>query len=298
MAPRVSVCVPAYNHGRFLKAAIESAAAQTWTDLEIVVSDNASTDDTREVVTRLAREDSRIRYQPAPQHVGMAENFNRCLALARGEYVKFLCADDLLERQCVEKLLAALETGRVVLAGCARELLHDASGAIVGVARYARRDWIGAGDQAARKCFYFGNLIGEPTAVMFRRKDAGEGFSRRYSQLVDLDLWLRLLEGGGFAFVAESLCKVRIHPGQATRDSAAAGRISSDKRQLFQDYAARPYMRGTQLQRLLWDFRMAWSMQREPAARRSSALDEALYYPRLRPAMLAGAALARRLRLA
>jgi len=292
MTPAVSICIPAYNHGRFLKAAIDSARAQTFRDVEIVVSDNRSTDDTAAVVAAQVREDSRVRYELAPQHVGMAENFSRSVALARGRYVKMLCSDDLLERECVAKLVAALEQSNAVLAGCARSLLDDASGRVTGVARYAAGDWSGPGEEAARRCFYYGNLIGEPTAVLFRRSDAAAGFDHRYSQLVDLDLWLRLLERGRFAFVAEALCQIRVHPAQVTRQSAASGRITADKRQLFLDYARKPYMQGNAWQRMLWDFRMAWSLQREPAERRGARFDEALYFPRLWCAMRAGAALA------
>lgn len=292
MTPAVSICIPAYNHGRFLRAAIESARAQTFRDIEIVVSDNRSTDETATVVEQQQREDPRVRYELAPQHVGMAENFSRCIALAKGEYIKLLCADDLLEPGCVEKLLAALEPDGEVLAGCARARLDDASGRLTGVSRYARHDWSGPGEEAARRCFYYGNLIGEPTAVLFRRRDAAAGFDPRYSQLVDLDLWLRLLERGRFAFVGEALCRIRVHAAQVTRQSAATGRITADKRQLFLDYARKDYMRGSAWQRLLWDFRMAWSLQREPAERRGARFDDALYYPRLWRAMRAAAALA------
>ena len=295
MAARVSICIPAYNHGRFLGAAIESALAQTDTGVEVVVSDNRSTDDTAQLVAAMAKKDPRIRYELAPQHVGMAENFNRCLALARGEYIKFLCADDLLEPRCVAQLLAAMENQDAVLAGCARAFVDETSEAVLRTMRYAAGDWAGPGDAAARRCFFLGNLIGEPTAVMFRR-NLREEFNPRYSQLVDLDLWLRLLERGRFAFVAQPLCRIRVHPGQATHRSIASGRITGDKARLFQDYAGRPYMRGNPAQRLMWDFRMAWSSQREPGGPGRSRPAGALFFPRLWRAMLAGAALARRVR--
>jgi hypothetical protein len=114
-------------------------------------------------------------------------------------------------------------------------------------------------------------------------------------QTVDLDFWLRLLEHGRFAFVATPLCRIRGHSDQATWENAASGRISGDKRQLFRDYANRPYMRGTFAQRLLWDFRMAWSQQREPASLRG--LNDGLFYPSLWGVMVVGATLARRLRI-
>src|SRR6266849_5919778 len=109
MAERVSICLPAYNHGAYLGAAIESALSQTWTDLEVVVSDNCSTDDTRQVVEAYAKRDARVRYSLGENHVPMHDNFNRCARLARGAYLKYLCADDVLEPQCVKRMLAALE---------------------------------------------------------------------------------------------------------------------------------------------------------------------------------------------
>jgi hypothetical protein len=284
--------VPAYNHGRFVGAAVESALAQTMADLEVVVSDNCSTDETAQVVTALARKDARVRYELSPRHVSMGENFNRCLALARGEYIKFLCADDLLEPQCVTRLLGAMKEANAVLACCARNFVNEAPTATLKVVGLAKSDWVGAGDEAARRGFYFGNLIGEPTAVLFRR-DRPERFAESYTQLVDLDLWLRILEHGRFAFVSEPLCRIRVHHAQATQASIAASGITADKKRLFRDFANRPYMHGTMWLRLLWDFRMAWSLQREPAPRRADSIRDALFYPGLSPAMLTGAAIAR-----
>ncbi len=193
MGPRVSICIPAYNHGPFIEAAIQSALAQSWSDLEIVVSDNRSTDNTRELVLAIAAVDARVRYEPTSEHIGMAENFNRCVALARGEYIKFVCSDDMLEPGSVEELVRALEKEGAVLAAGARRFVDEA-GMETGTARFAAQNWSGKGQDAAKRCFYLGNLIGEPTAVLFRKADFGSGFSPRYTQLVDLDLWFRLLE--------------------------------------------------------------------------------------------------------
>jgi glycosyltransferase involved in cell wall biosynthesis len=286
--------MPAYNHGQFLEAAIKSALWQTSADIEVVVCDNCSTDNTRQIVSAIAAIDSRVRYEPAAEHVSMVDNFNRCWGVARGRYVKFLCADDILEPSCVERLLVAMEASNAVLAGCARYLVPDPPGGCIRVAAYAKSDWSGPGEEAARHCFFMGNVIGEPTAVLLRR-EAPARFNARYSQLMDLDLWLRLLEHGKFAFVAEPLCRIRMHAAQATRESAAEGRISADKRQLFHDYASRPHLRGTLRQRLLWDFRMAWSRQREPDSPQDN-FDDALFYPKLWSAMRAGAAVAWRMR--
>lgn len=287
--PSVSICVPAYNHGAFIAAALESALAQSFGDVEVVVSDNRSTDNTREVVERFVQRDRRVRYELAADHVPMQANFNRCLDLARGDYVKFLCADDLLEARCVERMVGVLAGHpETILVACARHAFHDdvARGRVL---RYAYDAVSCPGQVAIRRCFFRGNLIGEPTAVMFRRGDAHGGFSARFAQLVDLEMWFRLLEGGGFAFIPDVLCAIREHDAQATRQSLASGRVSADKELLFAEYCRKPYLRGTIFERLLWDFRMAWSMQREQAAGHSRPPSAAVYFRGLRAPMAAAA---------
>lgn len=292
MTPKVSICVPAYNHGAFIADALESALAQSFGDFEVVVSDNRSTDNTREVVERFLQRDPRVRYELAPEHVAMQANFNRCLHLARGEYVKFLCADDLLEARCVERMLGVL-AGRpeTILVACARRVFRD-DAARGRVLRYAGGEVSCAGQAAIRRCFFQGNLIGEPTAVMFRREDAHGGFSSRFVQLMDLELWFRLLESGGFAFIPEVLCAIREHDAQATRQSLSSGRVSADKELLFTEFSRKPYLQGTLFERLLWDFRIAWSVQRERAAGHVRAPSTAVYFQGLRAPMTVGARIA------
>lgn len=90
MAPRVSVLIPAYNYGRFLPAALESVFAQTYSDYEVIVLDDGSTDDTAQIVAA----DPRVRYL-YQEHAGISAARNRLLAEAQGEFAAFLDADDL-----------------------------------------------------------------------------------------------------------------------------------------------------------------------------------------------------------
>lgn len=291
-APLVSICVPAYNYGAFISDALESALAQSFGDFEVVVSDNCSTDNTREVVERFLQRDPRVRYELAPEHVAMQANFNRCLSLARGEYVKFLCADDLLEARCVERMLEVLAgQPETKLVACARRAFHNdmAHGRVL---RYARGELSCAGQAAIRRCFFMGNLIGEPTAVMFRRADAHDGFSARFVQLIDMEMWFRMLENGGFAFVPDVLCAIREHDAQATRRSLSSGQVTADKELLFAEFSWKPYLQGTLFERLLWDFRMAWSAQRERASGHVRAPSASVYFQGLRAPMTVGARIA------
>src|SRR5262249_206575 len=84
-APAVSVCVPTFNRAAMLKDCIASVLGQTWQDFELIVSDNASQDDTEKVVGSF--EDRRIAYHRNPSNIGQRPNWNRCLDLAAGRYV-------------------------------------------------------------------------------------------------------------------------------------------------------------------------------------------------------------------
>ena len=75
--PKISVCVPTYNQGRYLRQALDSVLRQTLSDFEIIVYDDASTDDTQQVVAGVA--DKRLRYFRQPHNVGVAMNRNSCL---------------------------------------------------------------------------------------------------------------------------------------------------------------------------------------------------------------------------
>lgn len=294
MSPAVSVCIPTYNHGEYIAQALESAIGQTFADLEIVVLDNCSQDRTREVVESFARRDPRVRYELVEDHVPIHESFNRCAALARGTYLKYLAADDLLELRCVERLVAELERHpEATLVTCARRIFG--SGVEEQVAGYASQRVLCAGEEAIRKCYFRGNLIGEPTAVLFRRAQFGSGFGSGFVQLVDLDMWFRLLEGGQLLFIPEVLCAIRKHAAQTTSRSVSSGRITADKERLYADFGRKPYLTGSVAERLLWDFRMAWSAQRERSAGLERKPSGALYFPALAPAMRATAAAAWRL---
>lgn len=268
--PSVSICIPTYNHGRFIADALQSAMAQSYGDLEIIVLDNASEDDTREVVARIAANDPRVRYVRHPQNMGAIRNLNACIEYAQGKYIKFLLADDLLEPGCVAAMVDVLDRSPgVSLVGCARTLT-DENITPERIARVRSDVVCIAGPKMIAECFFFGNRIGEPTAVMFRRSAALRGFSEQYNQLVDLEMWFHLLCKGDFMALPAALCKVRLHAGQTSRANEHSGQVVRDRQKLFREFA-RPVGNSAGLfRKLLWDFRMAYSVARITPAARSS----------------------------
>jgi glycosyltransferase involved in cell wall biosynthesis len=107
--PTVTIGIPVFNGERFIADAIESVFAQTFSDWELVISDNASTDGTAGICKEYAERDPRIRFVQAPKNRGAAWNFNNVLRLGRGEYFKWLAADDYLAPEFLATALEALE---------------------------------------------------------------------------------------------------------------------------------------------------------------------------------------------
>src|SRR5436190_2523908 len=108
--PLVSICIPTYNRSLSLVRAVGSALAQDYDKLEIVISDNASTDETGNVCVELCKKDTRIRYIRQPKNLGMTENFRRALGASHGAYFMWLSDDDWLDRSYVSQCMHFLTT--------------------------------------------------------------------------------------------------------------------------------------------------------------------------------------------
>jgi glycosyltransferase involved in cell wall biosynthesis len=214
-APLVTVIVLCHNYGRYLGEAIESALAQTYPNLEVLVMDDGSTDDSLEVAQRYA---DRVRIISQP-NMGMERTANRAVAEARGELFCFLSADDALEPTYVERLAAALErTAEAAYAYCRPMLFGARTGPMrcLPFSAYflVRRTNFVAGSALTRRADYL--------AVGGYTEDLGE------HAFEDWDLWLRMLERGRRGtYVREPLLRWRRHetgsrnPEQGAREAAA-----------------------------------------------------------------------------
>ncbi len=107
--PRLTMAMPVYNGANFIADAIESILAQTFDDLELVITDNASTDNTRDIVERYAKTDARIRYVRNTKNIGAAPNYNKGFELARGEYFKWCAHDDVISANFAELCIDVLD---------------------------------------------------------------------------------------------------------------------------------------------------------------------------------------------
>lgn len=107
--PKVSIGVPVYNGADYLRAAVGSMLNQTFGDFELLILDNASTDETPRIGRALAAEDNRVRYERNRKNLGGIENFNRCFQETRGQYFKWTASDDLCESTFLERCVDLLD---------------------------------------------------------------------------------------------------------------------------------------------------------------------------------------------
>jgi glycosyltransferase involved in cell wall biosynthesis len=182
--PLVSVVLPSRNRWPFLRQALASALAQEGVDLEVVVVDDGSTDETPARLAEVA--DTRLRVLRHDVASGVARARNDGIEAARGEYVAFLDDDDLWAPAKTREQLAALEAAGAGLAWSGTVVVDETGRAL------RRLRVPPAGD--VRERLRGGNVIGSPSVVLARRELVRRigGFDERLAVLADWDLWLGL----------------------------------------------------------------------------------------------------------
>jgi glycosyltransferase involved in cell wall biosynthesis len=238
MTPLVSVCVPAYQAAPHLQEVLDAVYAQDFEDFELVVVDDGSIDATPEILA--AQTDPRLRFTRRDSNLGQEATVAEAVARARAPLVKFLDADDILHRDCLSTMAAAMEENRgAVLAFSRREIIFEAP------EDPASRDWaarhgelhsrfdrlgeVNDGEALLRQylaALLPGNWLAEPAGVMARRADllAVGGYNPRVRQNNDMDLWARLMARGEVIFIDRPLFDYRLAFSGVTGASAARER--------------------------------------------------------------------------
>jgi glycosyltransferase involved in cell wall biosynthesis len=130
-APLVSIGVFVYNGERFIEKTLRSILNQTFTDFELIISDNASTDRTGDIAQTYARRDSRIRYHRSEKNMGAGWNIRRVYELGTGKYFKQAAVDDLLEPDFLQRCVEALESDPGCVLAYTRTREVDENGAFI-----------------------------------------------------------------------------------------------------------------------------------------------------------------------
>lgn len=236
--PLVSVCIPTFNGAKYFEEALESLQQQSYQNIEVIISDDNSKDNTLEIAAEYrtrSRFPVRIfKHDP----LGIGANWNNCLKQARGEYIKFLFQDDILFNNCIERMMAVmLNDEKILFLACKRKIIAENPNA------KWQQNWISKygdlqkGFSSSRNGFtivdegifkekdFFKdpyNKIGEPTAILFHKsiiKNTGV-FREDLNIVLDVEFYYRVLKHYKITIIEEKLVGFRLHSTQTSKKEA------------------------------------------------------------------------------
>ena len=220
--PLVSIAIPAYNHALFIEACLASVCAQTYPELELVLIDDGSTDNTFEIAKSFL-EQHRRRFRrivlECRQNQGVSANSNACIEACQGEWVHLLGSDDVLYPNKVERIQQFIEDWTctdlaLVHADCD---YIDQNDEPVTRSKQKTRPTPGPDFEAYRWLFLGEHYVFNPTIALHRGKFLSVSGFDKTLPLEDLDCWLRLSAIHAIARVPEVLASYRKHPGNNLR---------------------------------------------------------------------------------
>jgi glycosyltransferase involved in cell wall biosynthesis len=213
--PRLSVGLPVYNSSAYVTESIEAILGQTFGDFELIISDNASTDDTGDICRSYLKQDSRVRYFRQPWNVGLAPNHNFCVEQASADLFKWASGDDLYARDLLEKCVAALDADPGVV------LAHSWTAMIDGNSDFVQANDYSLRTSAARAPERFRSLLndsgGDDDGGVMRRAVLLRTAMKESYHHADRTIIAELALHGRFYQVPEWLYFRRDHPDRAER---------------------------------------------------------------------------------
>jgi glycosyltransferase involved in cell wall biosynthesis len=198
--PLVSIVVPVYNAETFVIETIESLLNQSYPEIEIIAVDDGSTDQSFALLQTFKDSIQCIQQSNAGQSAALNSGWTQ----SRGQYLGYLSADDILHRDCIQKMIEALESEKTWVGAYPAFDLIDTAGTAFSTAR-------GGPFDRKRTITQLNCPVGP--GLIFRRAffDQNGGWDARFRQIPDVDYLIRLSGMGGLGFVEESLAEFRVH---------------------------------------------------------------------------------------
>lgn len=241
LLPLVSICIPTYNAAAYLEPCLQSALAQTYHKTEILICDDGSTDETVAIIKKYQQLYVQIRLIQNAENKGMVNNWNNCIKQAKGSWIKFLFMDDVLQPDCIEKMLAACRENNTEVVVCARDFII-LDNALPHIRNYFNSSIIkpehlfGTATifitperlTKAVKRHFLQNILGEPTCYLFHKNILEQTalFNPSLRQLVDYEFILRLGLVKGIVFIPEILASFRVHGASQSSSNGTKDKTS------------------------------------------------------------------------
>jgi glycosyltransferase involved in cell wall biosynthesis len=223
--PQITVALPVFNGERYIRSAIESVLAQTYSDFEFLILDNCSTDNTVNIAH--SYEDSRIQIMVNASNLGMIGNWNLAVSRASGRYIKILSHDDSLDPNCLAEQMNGFLTHQhqnVGIVTCKKRIINESGKFVMpGLGLFGRTRVIN-GQSAIKKAVRSGrNIIGEPSVVLLDTALLRASGKFELPQFTpDIKMWFKILQTTNLLFMNRELASYRI---SATSTSVSVASI-------------------------------------------------------------------------
>jgi len=230
----VSICIPTYNGAKYLQEALDSIKQQTYPNIEVIISDDNSTDNTLEICEEFKKNAPFPVYIYSHPPEGIGANWNHCIEKSHGEFIKMFFQDDILQPTCVEVMMKTLLENNLECIVSKREIIDEHSQKVTDGNWYTKFNDLQkpAGLPVDRfvtiskhnlkelnfKIYSTDNIIGEPCVSLFSRKLYNKigPFSTELQQILDYEYWLRVLRKFNIGIINEKLVSFRYHPLQTS----------------------------------------------------------------------------------
>lgn len=214
--PKVSVCIPTYNRAKFLQESIESVLAQTYRDFELIICNNASTDNTIDIVKSF--KDPRIKFFINDKNIEGVNNVNKCIELAKGDYITIFHDDDVMILNNLEHKVKFLDENPNVGLVYSDVYMIDANGkAIDGpftINMNSKQETVLGGLVCFKKLIFEWNFICCPSVLLRKRcYDKLGKYDVRLPGASDYEMWARISLYHDVGYISKPLIKYRWHEG-------------------------------------------------------------------------------------
>lgn len=227
-SPKVSILIPTFNRANYLRIAVDSAIKQTYSNIEILILDDCSTDDTINIQQTYSNIEN-ITFIRNTKNIGFIKNWNKAISLSSGKYIKIIGDDDLLDNSCIAEQVNILNGHSDVGIVCCNYFIIDGEGSIKNnndPYRLFDKDMKENGIDFITNYLSGKRPVGWPASVLFRRRDfdrAG-GFDTNAGVAADIDMWCRILRDKNFYYLDKKLAYNRQFPDNLSKRMSKSGK--------------------------------------------------------------------------
>lgn len=228
--PLISICVPVYNGEKYLKECLDSCIQQSFGGYEIIICDDCSGDSSALIINEYIQKGHAIRFYKNETNLGLVGNWNKCIELAKGEWIKFLFQDDIMSPNCLQVFYENTTEGAPLIT-CKRNFILDTT------ATADKTDYYNRQVRTLENTGYYTsnrfsastisklaadnlslNFIAEPSLTLFKKELVHTIglFDPDLKQICDLEFLLRAASNFGLIYIPVQLCEFRIHKDSTT----------------------------------------------------------------------------------